>query len=195
MNISPEVQIALIAVGVIVFLVIVFKDRVAEVVFGPAKMTLFKPEEMQDATAKAKEIVEREAPKTPEGFKPQWQKVATLYWLGNDLMWIIGMLYRGALPEQVLQGVDHAKHYLTELGFTEASFPFNQLGIATPILKLLKGVTGSTAAERRTLKQQYTSVIFQIQSIKWYISSLAEKEQPEFIKQRKTSAFPMSGMD
>ena len=39
--------------------------------------------------------------------KMHWSKVATLYWLGNDIMWIQDMMYRGAVPARVLQGVDH----------------------------------------------------------------------------------------
>ena len=184
MDISTEVQIALIGAVVIIVLVFIFKDRVAEVVFGPAKVILFKPEEIQEATAKAKEIASSEAPKPQGGQMPQWQKVATLFWLGNDLMWIADMIYRGASPERVLQGVDHSKQYLNDLGFARDSFPIQQLNQATEILESLTALTGSTAAERRLLKQHYTTVAQQIQSVKWYISALAEKEEPGFKKLR-----------
>jgi hypothetical protein len=40
--------------------------------------------------------------------KLHWEKVGTLFWLGNDLMWIQDMMYRMALPNRVLQGVNHA---------------------------------------------------------------------------------------
>lgn len=184
MNVSTEVQIALIGAILIIALVLIFKDRVAEVVFGPAKVTLFKPEELQAATDKAQEIVEKEAQKTLQSFRPQWQKVATLLWLGNDLMWITDMIYRGVPAERVLEGVNHAKQYLTELGFAGDSFPLQQLTLATDILESLEGLTGSTADERRLLKQHYTTVAQQIQSIKWYVSALAEQEQPGFKKLR-----------
>ncbi|MFC2054759.1 hypothetical protein ACFLV7_10790 [Chloroflexota bacterium] len=135
MNIPTEVQIALIGAFVVVVLVCIFRDRVKEVVFGPARVTLFKPEELGAVTDKAKEIVEEEARKPREGSSPQWQKVATLFWLGNDLMWVSDMIYRGAPPERVLQGVNHAKQYLTELGFAVGSFPLQQLTLTTNILE------------------------------------------------------------
>ena len=94
------------------------------------------------------------------------------------------MMYRGAPPERVLQGVDHSKQYLTDLGFAANSFPLQQLNLASDILQSLKGLTGSTEAERRLLKQHYTTVSQQIQSIKWYVSALAEREQPGFTKLR-----------
>ena len=184
MDIPTDVQIALIGAVVIIVLVFIIKDRVAEVVFGPAKVTLFKPEEIQAATAKAKEIANSEAPKPQGGHAPKWQKVATLFWLGNDLMWIADMIYRGAPPERVLQGIDHSKQYFNDLGFAGDSFPIQQLNLATDILESLKSLTGLTAAERRSLKQHYTTVAQQVQSVKWYVSALAEGEEPGFKKLR-----------
>lgn len=184
MNIATEVQIALIAAILILALVLIFKNRVAQVIFGPAKMILFNPKEQQEAAEKAKEIVEKEATTTSPDTKPQWQKVATLFWLGNDLMWITDMIYRGALPERVLQGVKYTRQYLLDLGFLKDSFPLQQLTIASDILESVVGITGATSTERSLLKQHYTSVAKQVQSIKWYISALAEQEQPGFQKLR-----------
>ena len=184
MNISSEVQIALIALVFLIVLVIIFRHRVSEVGFGPAKLTLFKPGELQAATDKAKQVVEAEAKKVPASLKPQWDKVATLFWLGNDLMWTTDMIYRGALPDRVLLGIEHARQYLLDLGFPEGSFPLQQLGLAATILGAIKGLTGSTPEERQLLKQHYTTVTQQIQSIKWFVSALAEQQQPGFEKLR-----------
>ena len=184
MNISTEVQIALIAAALILILVLIFKDRVAEIVFGPAKMSLFKPDEQDETLELAKEIAEKEAPATPSTPAIHWDKVGTLFWLGNDLMWITDMVYRGASPDLVMQGARNVKQYLADLGFLDDSFPLQQLSLATVILKSLSGIEGKTDTERLALKQHYKTVAKQIQIIKWYMNALAEKEQLGFEKLR-----------
>jgi hypothetical protein len=184
MNIPTEVQIALVAAVLILILVLIFKDRVAEIVFGPAKMTLFRPDEQKATEEKAMEIAEKEAPAASSSSAPHWDKVATLFWLGNDLMWITDMVYRGALPDRVLQGVKKVRQYLLDFGFPDNSFPLQQLAIATDILESLLGIKRNTPSERTLLKQHYTTVAQQIQIIKWYLNALAEQEQPRFEKLR-----------
>jgi hypothetical protein len=179
MNITPEVHIALIGAILIFVLILIFRNRVAEVVFGPAKLTLFKPEQDQAARANAEEEAHKAAKIASQGSVPHWHKVASLFWLGNDLMWITDMMYRAAPPERVLQGVNIARQYLRDLGFPENSFPLQQLTLATDILESIRGAT-----QKRFLESHYRTVAQEIQSIKWYLSALAEQQEPGFQKGR-----------
>ena len=67
-----------------------------------------------EAKAKVEQIIlETGTEKTPI----KWEKVATLFWLGNDLMWIKDMIFRNAPPERILEGVENVLQYLQDLGF------------------------------------------------------------------------------
>ena len=112
----------------------------------------------------------------------KWEKVATLFWLGNDLMWIQDMTYRYASPERVLQGVLHATQYAKELGFAEHSLPIEQLTLASQTLGQLVGVSTSTEERKSFLQGHYSGVRQQIDQVKWYINALAITKQPEFKK-------------
>jgi len=111
----------------------------------------------------------------------RWVKVATLFWLGNDLMWIQDMMYRGALPERVLQGVIAATKYFTDLGFDDTSFPIQQLYLCHSILESHKGESEFSPT---LLQQKYENVNQYVTSVKWYVSGLLEQQQPDFEKFR-----------
>lgn len=117
-----------------------------------------------------------------EGFKSD--KPATLFWLGNDLMWIQDMMYRAAPPGRVLQGVQHARQYAEDLGFDETSFPGKQLALAVTILESLRGITEFSEDERRLLQQHYGTVDQYIKTVKWYVHALLKQQQPDFEKHR-----------
>ena len=116
--------------------------------------------------------------------KLHWDKVGTLFWLGNDLMWIQDMMYRGALPERVLQGVNYATQYVSEFGFPADSLAAQQLTLCSDILKPLVGIKGSTESERILLQQHYRTVEQYIQTVKWYLNVLVKEKQPSFEKLR-----------
>jgi len=184
MNIPSGVQLALITAIVLLILVYWFRDRVSEIVFGKARITLFRPSEIQQTVEAAQQAAQEEqlAEEVVEGV--QWHKVATLFWLGNDLMWITDMIYRGAPPARVLQGIDHARQYLIDLGFKEGKFPHQQLDLARTVLGSLDGLDTSNPRNAELLKQHYRTVAKEIQTIKWYISALAEGQEPGFRKLR-----------
>src|SRR5687767_13815491 len=73
-----------------------------------------------EAKAKVKEVIKQTAPEDQASIK--WDRVATLFWLGNDLMWIQDMTYRYAWPDRVLEGVENALRYIEDLGFAANSF-------------------------------------------------------------------------
>jgi hypothetical protein len=114
----------------------------------------------------------------------KWDKVATLFWLGNDLMWIQDMIYRDAAPERVLEGISHAIQYVEELGFDKQSHPAQELKVAKTIIEQLVGISPSTEEKRSFLQGHYRGVQQYVQSVKWYIHALATNQQPDFKKLR-----------
>lgn len=137
----------------------------------------------------------------PHPSQYEWGKVATLFWLGNDLMWIQKMIEDDAPEDRILQALDNVESYWKELGFRKDSFPIMQLQraklFAIPsrtfvprpsigIVDLLmqnarKGDVPNYDFERR---QSMNHLYNLIESLKWFIHELAIKEQPDFKKFR-----------
>jgi len=113
-----------------------------------------------------------------------WDKVATLFWLGNDLMWTEDMMYRGAHPERVLQGIDHALQYVSELGFGDRSLPISELTLARTVIQPFEGITNIDDRIANNIRLQYKSADKNIEHVKWYLSRLAEQKEPAFSKLR-----------
>ena len=114
----------------------------------------------------------------------KWNNAATLFWLGNDLMWIKDMTYRGAHPSKVLKGIENAIKYSEKLGFTEDSLPIKNLEIAKHFITPLIESESSDKLDSSMLTNYYFNIQEYIEPVKWYISSLAEKQEPGFIKHR-----------
>lgn len=112
-----------------------------------------------------------------------WSKVATLFWLGNDLMWIQDQMYRGSVPSRVLQGVEHALTYASRLGFGEKTLPIQNLSIAKTILEALPD-HADTEQTIRVIQQHYGTVEQYIKQTKFYVQSKAEGQEPGFEKLR-----------
>jgi hypothetical protein len=123
---------------------------------------------------------------TPTDTGIHWHKAATLFWLGNDLMWIQDQMYRGSTPARVLQGVENAIAYCRDLGFEDKSFPIQNLGMSKEILQSLPEilVDGDTLAR---VQHHYASVEKDVVQTKFFIQALAEGQEPGFVKRR---AFP-----
>ena len=136
------------------------------------------------AQATADEKIESETPLTLAKSTLDWNKVATLFWLGNDLMWIQDMTYRLAPPERVLQGVNHVIEYIDDLDFLSGASPRGDLMVAKGILEPLVGINPTTDEKKALLETHYRGVRQYVQTVKWYVSRLAEIREPEFKKLR-----------
>lgn len=113
-----------------------------------------------------------------------WNKVATLFWLGNDLMWIQDMAYRGAVPHRILRGIVNAEAYLKDLGFPANSLPFEQLALAKETVSNLFDGSPSDPDSLPNFEERYRELRQYIETIKAYIDRLACEQQPNFIKKR-----------
>jgi hypothetical protein len=114
----------------------------------------------------------------------KWNKVATLFWLGNDLMWIQDMTYRGAVPHRILQGVVNAEYYVKELGFPPQSLPLEQLALAKKTLATLFEVLPSDPETLPNFQERYREVRQNVETVKSYIDRLAREQEPTFEKKR-----------
>ncbi len=139
-----------------------------------------------EAQALAQKVIEKETELTSALIQPNinWEKVGTLFWLGNDLMWIQDMMYRGAMPERVLQGVHIVKQYFEDMSFDKKSFPAQQLAISQTILESLQGISDPTLDNLRLIQQHYKSVNQYITTLKWYVNALVEQQQSGFKKRK-----------
>jgi hypothetical protein len=170
----------LVAIAVVPWLIPLFKSLELP---GGWKFE-FQEQDYLEAKAKATaaEAIEKATPK--QQIAINWTKVSTLFWLGNDLMWIQDMTYRAASPERVLQGVEIAIQYAKDLGFTENSLPVQDLSLAKTILQPLVGFSPATEQNKLVLEGHYRTVQQYVQTVKWYIDALANTQQPDFKKLR-----------
>ena len=141
-------------------------------------------DEAQEISEKeAKTIVSTQTPQSNQ-ISINWNNVGTLFWLGNDLMWIQDMMYRGAMPERVLQGIENVRIYFNELGFDNNSFPLQQLNLAQCLIEPLKGVTNITPDWLSHIQRRYKGIEKYITTLKWYMNAFVEEQQPGFNKLR-----------
>jgi hypothetical protein len=108
--------------------------------------------------------------------------VATLFWFGNDLMWIEDMAYREASPMRILQGVLNATIYAKELGFSDDSFPIEQLHLAIKAIRQMREVSPSVEETQSNFQEGCREIRQYIQAIKWYVHRLAIEQEPHFKK-------------
>lgn len=147
-------------------------------------------EEEQEAEKKAQvvalETIELKATAEPLTVKEDvdWDKVGTLFWLGNDLMWIKDMMFRGAHPERVLQGIDHALQYVRDLGFEEDSFPADELTLTRTVIAMYDGIGEIDDQIANNIRMHYRDASKNIDHVKWYMNSLVEQKQAGFKKLR-----------
>jgi hypothetical protein len=148
---------------------------------GVLKVEFSDQHSEEQAKAKAKEAVKEISTSQQTAIK--WDKVATLFWLGNDLMWIQDQLYRSSSPERISEGIDNTALYMHDLEFAHNSLPIKELDIAKQILR---GVIGHLPSDNRPLflEGHYRSVEQYVQTVKWYIDALATNQQPDFEKLR-----------
>ncbi len=110
----------------------------------------------------------------------EWDNVGSLFWLGNDLMWIKDMMFRGAMPERALEGIEKAMKYATQLGFSDKSI--DRLTISKTIIESLVGITEMDEEKFGLLQQHYQTVEQYVESVKWYIDARVKEKQSGFEK-------------
>jgi hypothetical protein len=111
------------------------------------------------------------------------EKPATLFWLGNDLMWIQDMLYRNAPSWSIVEGLKNLQKYTRALGFKGSLAD-------TELTRLLRDTQATLDSGLSNWSPEFKlSLARQIEPIKWFISARAEEQEPGFKKYR---IFPSS---
>jgi len=108
-----------------------------------------------------------------------WEKVGTLFWLGNDLMWIQDMILRDASPKRLLQGLRHARQYSGDIDFGDKSFPCQELDLLISQVESIEGLR-----DYSMYRNLYDHILSRIEAIKWYFTAKAQEKQPGFEKLR-----------
>lgn len=129
----------------------------------------------QEVAEKVERRVEIEDEVPPSPFA--WDKAASLFWLGNDMMWVQDMMYRNAPPQRVLQGLQHVKEYSERLGIWRI--------IANPLapaISIIDALVGRTDPENYLIF--YRDVAKNVNTAKFIVSALVEKQEPGFKKLR-----------
>ena len=108
-----------------------------------------------------------------------WEKLGTVFWLGNDLMWIQDMILRDASPKRRLQGLRHARQYSGDIDFGEKSFPCQELDLLISQVESIEGLR-----DYSMYRNLYDHILSRIEAIKWYFTAKAQEKQPGFEKLR-----------
>jgi hypothetical protein len=116
--------------------------------------------------------------------KVDWTRVASLFWLGNDLMWIQNMMIRGASPKRVHEGIKGTMRYVRELGLSDETPAVKHLSECETILVSMFEISGTTEEEINHILQQYRAVYLKVQTVKWFIHGIASDKHSGFKKHR-----------
>lgn len=92
-------------------------------------------------------------------------------------MWVQDMVYRGAPPERVLEGLLNVKDYAVQLGV------WSQIKSGLePAISVITGLVGTKYTERYL--GFYGYVAKEVNTAKFIVSAKLEKEEPDFKKKR-----------
>jgi hypothetical protein len=123
--------------------------------------------------------LEAEIQKPPSGVVKQidaysgtkWEKVASLFWLGNDLEWTRHTAVSGKPKERISLGLIQCNHHLSELGLAD-SVPGKQLSAAK-----LQLASTPEAALSQEWRNDFAARISQATQA---VSDMAKSEQRDF---------------
>lgn len=162
---------------VVIIILLMFKEqlrtlllRIEEAWWGD-RGAKFRKEEQE--AAEALSAVEAELQAVPEQGAIDWTKSGDLFWIGNDLMWIKDMLYRGAPKNYSIAGMKKALAYLERLGFAD-TYAHGKLKRLVEIAEA-RSPAGWTPPWRSQIAKE-------IEPIKQFVASRAESNQPGFTK-------------
>ena len=136
-----------------------------------------------EISEKNKKEIEKAASKSKVNIT--WDKVRTLFWFGNDLMFLERMIYTNASPQEIIHHINNLIIYAQNLGFESNSVPIDNLKnikIGTGLLGGLFYDKTRSNEQITNLKHHYKGINHYIQNVKWYIDALAKPKQPDFKK-------------
>ena len=141
--------------------------------FGQAVTDRLEREEVTEQSVKAALLASKEEKASPL----PWDKPASLFWIGNDMMWVQDMIYRGAPPKRVLEGLFHVKQYAVQLGV------WPQIkSVLDPAISVIVDLSGTTNPKKYIGFYEY--VANSVNTAKLEVSAILTKKEPKFKKKR-----------
>jgi len=129
--------------------------------FGQVKTDIESPERLPSTNA----------PAAPPPSGARWDKVADLFWLGNDLDWTAQTALRAAPKERIFHGLTQSYHHASQCGLAHTA-----AGRQLATLKFQVQATPETALDR-DWRANFVEQLYQI--IRGF-SDLAKEQQPDF---------------
>lgn len=101
-----------------------------------------------------------------------WTKVASIYWLGHDIMWTVDAILRGGEPRFINHGLTQSLHHAQQIGLSQTSPAKALRRLRDNAQHLLPSEWGTT------LRTQYASDLRQIAD---QLGAVAESQQDGFL--------------
>jgi hypothetical protein len=111
-----------------------------------------------------------------------WGNVGSLYWLGNDLMWVKDHMYRGFHPKEVLKGIKNAIGYCEQLGLGPKSFPHQKLSYTAALLEKYDTVVEWDEDNFKEVVDRYDEIAGYIDQVKFFMDAKVKAQQVGFQK-------------
>ena len=106
--------------AIVLLALLIFRSQITSLIprikkadFGSVGVEWYEHDRVGGPVPKDAKEIEGE-PEAEE--KITWDKPATLFWLGNDLMWTQDMIYREAPAGKILEGLKNSLAYVRRLG-------------------------------------------------------------------------------
>jgi len=102
----------------------------------------------------------------------RWDRVASVFWLGNDLDWSVQTALRGAPKERIIHGLTQSSHHASQCGLAN-TLPGKQLAA------LMAQV--ASMPEASLDRQWRANFELQLSAVIKGFSDLAKERQPDFL--------------
>lgn len=113
-------------------------------------------------------------------------KLATLFWCANDLMWIQDMLYRDAPGWTIVKSLENLKVYINDLGYQKPLIDDN-------INLLIQDVKMVIEPGSETLNRSFRlNLVRKIEDAKMFLAERVQESEPSF---KKLRVFKPDGFD
>lgn len=181
---APFVPLAIALVWPVTVLIILwwFKDRLRELIKNIAEAKVgeklyfkFWQAKTDVASVEASAVSLPEVTVAPAQLNApdgaRWDRVADVFWLGNDLDWTIQTALRGAPKERIIHGLTQSTHHASQIGLAD-TVPGKHLAA------LLKQV--ATMPEVSLDREWRANFELQIIVLTRLFSNLAQERQPGF---------------
>ncbi|MCX6570213.1 MAG: hypothetical protein NT006_02115 [Candidatus Aminicenantes bacterium] len=159
---------------IVLILVLIFRDKVGNLLdrlkkAGPLEWGQSPADELpKGKVAKQDTQIELESDKRDN---IKWEKVASIYWAGHDVMWTCDVILRNAPRDIIVWGLGQSLHHIREIGLINDP-------IEVRSSRLL--VDARTMLEKDWTPQVRNDYVRELLSVREYVGSLMNAHQKGF---------------